>query len=351
MASQTDIDDDEIVLRANYVFGHLNPPVKCYSVDEIQPSHFIAIYQQLTGEEIPGSISMKTERAKLTICQFMINSLADDILELPLDHITSNGVIERDRRTLKDLLDVFIEMLEVSQSDLDNVSENTATTDNANEDIRVIPPRIREALKEMHCGVSQLVGKFSQLQSMSSVESQVQCTQTTPADLKSSSTSPVMWKKLLVDCKDEDLKSSKVYQHKIKKFSSSHPCQRATISRKALGSISNFSSVQTTTGKQKHVISTKLKKTSLVPIQHKHNMMRSSVKSTQLKSDKRNTVSDNILMSLSLVGELEKVRNRQREITRQIQQLQSEEQSLKTLESIMIKELNKDISLFNDGNV
>jgi hypothetical protein len=38
----------------------------------------------------------------------------------------------------------------------------------------------------------------------------------------------------------------------------------------------------------------------------------------QLQSDQRNRESDNIRMSLSLVGELEKIRNRQKEITRQI---------------------------------
>lgn len=75
---------------------------------------------------------MKTERAKLTICQFMINSLADDILELPLDHITSNGVVERDRRVLKDLFDVFIQMLEVSQHDLDNGLFNNYLSCNEN---------------------------------------------------------------------------------------------------------------------------------------------------------------------------------------------------------------------------
>jgi hypothetical protein len=49
----------EIILRANYVFGYLNPPVKCYSVDEIKLSHFISMYQLLTGEEIPGKIVNK----------------------------------------------------------------------------------------------------------------------------------------------------------------------------------------------------------------------------------------------------------------------------------------------------
>lgn len=63
---------------------------------------------------------MISERTKQTIGQFMINSIADDILQLPLDHVTGKGIVDKDRRVLKDLLDIFIELIEASDFDPEN---------------------------------------------------------------------------------------------------------------------------------------------------------------------------------------------------------------------------------------
>lgn len=46
------------------------------------------------------------------MCQFLINTLEDDVFGLPLDHITGEAIAEGDPRSLKDLLEIFCEISE-----------------------------------------------------------------------------------------------------------------------------------------------------------------------------------------------------------------------------------------------
>ncbi|XP_076108448.1 uncharacterized protein LOC143076514 isoform X3 [Mytilus galloprovincialis] len=247
-----DIIDEEIILRANYVFGRINPPVKCNSVDEIDVSHFVLIYQALTEEGIPGSNKMTSERTKQTIGQFMINSIADDILQLPLDHVTGKGIVDKDRRVLKDLLDIFIELIEASDFDPENDNSSLLT------DSRTIPSNIRHALRDIEVSAAQMMGSISKLHdAASSKKPKTRFTQTTPTQFTSSSTSPVTWGKVLYN-----------YQDKVK---------------------------------------------TKIPIKENNEQ--------------------------ALVDEIERVKERRKEITQHINQLQNEDQRLQTLQSIMSKEL------------
>ncbi|XP_063448262.1 uncharacterized protein LOC134727802 [Mytilus trossulus] len=309
-----DIIDEEIILRANYVFGRINPPVKCNSVDEIDVSHFVLIYQALTEEGIPGSKNMTSERTKQTIGQFMINTIADDILQLPLDHVTGKGIVDKDRRVLKDLLDIFIELIEASDLDPENDTSSLLT------DSRTIPSNIRHALRDIEVSAAQMMGSISKLHdAASSKKPKTRFTQTTPTQFTSSSTSPVTWGKVLYSYQDKG-KQNKQFE------SQQQPARRA------LGSLSNYSPRRLTKAcKPKAVISTKCKRTSPVVIQRKRSTVRTRPVKTKIPIKENN--------EQALVDEIERVKERRKEITQHINQLQNEDQRLQTLQSIMSKEL------------
>ncbi|CAC5416491.1 unnamed protein product [Mytilus coruscus] len=308
-----DIIDEEIILRANYVFGRINPPVTCKSVDEIDVLHFVSIYLVLTEEEIPGSKNITSERTKQTIGQFMINSIADDILQLPLDHITGKGIVDKDRRTLKDLLDIFIQLIEASDFDPENDTLSLLT------DSRTIPSNIRHALRDIEVSAAQMMGSISKLQdAASSKKAQTRLTQTTPTQFMSSSTSPVTWEKVLYNYQDKGKQN--------KQFESQQP------PRRTLGSLSNYSPRRLTKAcKPKPVISTKCKRSSPVVFQRKRSTIKARPVNTKITNKENN--------EQALDDELEKVKERRKEITQQINQLQNEDQRLQTLQSIMSKEL------------
>lgn len=54
----------------------------------------------------------KNRRQEANMCQFLINTLEDDVFGLPLDHITGEAIAEGDPRSLKDLLEIFCEISE-----------------------------------------------------------------------------------------------------------------------------------------------------------------------------------------------------------------------------------------------
>ncbi|XP_071178754.1 uncharacterized protein [Mytilus edulis] len=309
-----DIIDEEIILRANYVFGRINPPVKCSSVDEIDVSHFVLIYQALTEEGIPGSKNVSSERTKQTIGQFMINSISDDILQLPLDHVTGKGIVDKDRRVLKDLLDIFIELIEASDFDPENNTSSLLT------DSRTIPSNIRHALRDIEVSAAQMMGSISKLHdAASSKKPKTRFTQTTPTQFTSSSTSPVTWGKVLYNYQDKGKQN--------KQFESQHQ-----PARRALGSLSNYSPRRLTKAcKPKAVISTKCKRSSPVVLQRKRSTVRTRPVKTKILIKENN--------EQALVDEIERVKGRRKEITQHIIQLQNEDQRLQTLQSIMSKEL------------
>lgn len=285
--------DDEILLRAAYVFGILKPPVKCYKVAEIEVAYFVGVYEELTGEEIPGSQGLTSERAKQTICQFMIDSLADDILQLPLDHITGKGIADKDRRMLRDLLDIFIQLIEVSDAESDTC---TIYDEGVGKEV---PPRIRTALKEIQVGTNHLIGTLSHIQRFTSsvpICKQTIQTQTTPRQMISSINSPISWSKVL----------SRYNGHKDYQEGSR---------RKPLLSVQNI--------RPKPVISTKCKKSSPVSLKAKQSYTNGEAK-RKMKS---------------LEEELNTVKSRRKEILVLMKQLQDEDKRLKMLESILIKDI------------
>lgn len=52
----------------------------------------------------------RNQRQEANVCQFLINTLEDDVFGVPLDHITGEAIARGDPRSVKDLLEIFCEL-------------------------------------------------------------------------------------------------------------------------------------------------------------------------------------------------------------------------------------------------
>ncbi|KAJ8303515.1 hypothetical protein KUTeg_019911 [Tegillarca granosa] len=265
----SDFDVDEALLqKANNLLCRINQPYPRH-VTEVGLEHFVALYETITQEQIPGSRSAKTLWEKEMVCQFMIDSLADDVFHLSLDHITGYEIVKGNRKCISDLLDIFEVLIDYEE----NQKDSDAEVDENKNCLEILPTPIRETLLDLEENAFYLSKTVSK-DVRKTVKSE--CTQTTPVSLTSTTTSPNLpykvWSDLLKQSKDRVLYNRKLQsEHKKGDF-------------KATGYDINY--------------------------------------------------------MIKLLDDAEKIRSRRHEISKQIGQLEEEDKALRTVESILLKEIN-----------
>ncbi|XP_048732759.1 uncharacterized protein LOC125649344 [Ostrea edulis] len=337
--------EKEILDLARRAFEPIKPLEPLESIADIRPSHFFRLFEIVSGETIPGWRACRNRRQVTSMCQFLINTLEDDVFGLPLDHITGEAIAEGDPRSLKDLLEIFCEitdefnkrlpLADISISDL-HISEKTPDERcqelKIAKDIRAdpgfIPPEIRRLLTRINndaetiAQYSQSCGLMDALQSSQRIKEIF--TQTTPIPMTSSVTSPITW--------DYILKATKLQEaEKLQcKPSLSKPVTRKPIPKaKVSGPITKARGLQRPMGPKK-VIKPK-------PILG--SILRRNSSSVVTKANHNSPSKGSPVSLLRLMEHTEKVVSRRREIAREIKKLQNEENFLKTTEAILKKEL------------
>lgn len=97
----------------------------------------------------------KNRRQEANMCQFLINTLEDDVFGLPLDHITGEAIAEGDPRSLKDLLEIFCEISE-------EFGRRSPLAGNSYMYINVWQLCVRYQTTPKHCGIIfQMATKYS----------------------------------------------------------------------------------------------------------------------------------------------------------------------------------------------
>ncbi|KAJ8303097.1 hypothetical protein KUTeg_019493 [Tegillarca granosa] len=355
-----------LLQKANNLLCRINQPYPRH-VTEVGLEHFVALYETITQEQIPGSRSAKTLWEKEMVCQFMIDSLADDVFHLSLDHITGYEIVEGNRKCISDLLDIFEVLIDYEE----NQKDSDAEVDENKNCLEILPTPIRETLLDLEENAFYLSKTVSK-DARKTVKSE--CTQTTPVSLTSTTTSPNLpykvWSDLLKQSKDRVLYNRKLQsEHKTGKNVKGkvEPVLRNIKKEEKPAVISLYSSSNKRNGKDsrpKPVIGTKLRRNSSSTTRQKSNLQRaSSLSATHGKKVQRNesvsrrnqalgsslregktgdfkATGYDINYMIKLLDDAEKIRSRRHEISKQIGQLEEEDKALRTVESILLKEIN-----------
>ncbi|XP_033743498.1 uncharacterized protein LOC117329593 isoform X2 [Pecten maximus] len=196
-----DIDDD-IVYRVNSlldVLGHRSAPVK--DVDDIGVEHFVLMYRHVTGEVIPGSTYINSRRDGVKVVQFIIDSLADDIFGIPMDHVTGVGIVNGNRRMIADLLEIFNSIMLQT-----NVEEEARNHEESNSLDDLSTP-LRDVLLCLQNEVEYLAESaiIQKTQRAAFHKAKDVFTQTTPISKTTAINSPIVWKDVLQTIQRGDL--------------------------------------------------------------------------------------------------------------------------------------------------
>ena len=85
----------------------------------------------------PGTIKMAKKRQdRIRNCQLVIDSLAKDILGIDLSHIFSHEIVDGDVITIRNLLEIYVGLLEYITEELQQENDQIAT-DNIQGKIRI----------------------------------------------------------------------------------------------------------------------------------------------------------------------------------------------------------------------
>lgn len=319
------------------------------SIDDICPAHFFQLFEVVSGETVPGWRETKNRRQEANMCQFLINTLEDDVFGLPLDHITGEAIAEGDPRSLKDLLEIFCEISEEfsRRSPLADIS-NLRSPEVKNQDLKsagditadqgFIPPEIRKLLARINndaetiAQYSQSCGLLDAFKSSNRIKEIF--TQTTPVPMTSAVTSPITWDFILKKRKLQDAEKSKskplmshiqpVTRKVIPKAKTAVPTSKPRGLQKSLGPKKAV--------KPKPVLGSKLRRNS-------SSLVTKSCQSPVSRKASAMHKDDDTVNLLKLLEHTERVVSRRKEIARDIKRLQTEENILKTTESILKKEL------------
>ncbi|OWF54488.1 uncharacterized protein LOC110444562 isoform X1 [Mizuhopecten yessoensis] len=187
-----DIDDD-IVCRANSLLDLLGPrctPVK--DVEDISAEHFVLLYHHVTDQIVPGSAVINSKRDGAKFVQFIIDSLADDIFGIPMDHMAGTGIVSGNRRMIADLLEIFSSIMLPEQTNEEITDGNLDQTNS----LDGLSGPMREVLRSLQDDV-EFLARSAMLQSTKRAaihKAKDVHTQTTPTSVTSSITSPILWK-------------------------------------------------------------------------------------------------------------------------------------------------------------
>lgn len=105
--------DQGLVEVANSLLAQLHVPFIVESLEDITANVFIILFEGLYGESLPELLpNPQTKQDDIHNCQMVIDVLADKILNTSLSHITGKDIVEGDRTSVANLLEILTGLFE-----------------------------------------------------------------------------------------------------------------------------------------------------------------------------------------------------------------------------------------------
>ncbi|XP_048466816.1 centrosomal protein of 95 kDa-like [Rhincodon typus] len=113
---------------------------------------FIALYEAILGEKVPDYIATpKSQEDDVHNVQAVIDSLALDYLQISLSHITGENIIQNDKESIRNLLEIFDGLLEYLTEQISEASSQHGDPDLlSSEAISVIRSVLQEELGDLY---------------------------------------------------------------------------------------------------------------------------------------------------------------------------------------------------------
>ncbi|XP_061685202.1 centrosomal protein of 95 kDa-like isoform X2 [Syngnathoides biaculeatus] len=110
---------------ANELLGKCHIEQKLTKLTDCDANVFASLYENILREKVPDYIaSPRSQEDDIHNVQCVIDSLSLDYLQISLSHITGENVIQGDKESIKNLLDIFEGLLEYLSEDICEDSQN-----------------------------------------------------------------------------------------------------------------------------------------------------------------------------------------------------------------------------------
>nr|XP_046265146.1 centrosomal protein of 95 kDa-like isoform X3 [Scatophagus argus] len=102
---------------------HVNLRLK--KLTDCDANVFITLYENILGEKVPDYIAAPcSQEADVHNTQSVIDSLSLDYLQISLSHITGENIVRGDKKSIKNLLEIFDGLLEYLKEEISEESQN-----------------------------------------------------------------------------------------------------------------------------------------------------------------------------------------------------------------------------------
>ncbi|XP_067860017.1 centrosomal protein of 95 kDa-like isoform X2 [Heptranchias perlo] len=166
-------DERDWITVANNLLSKCHINLRVTKLCECDASVFIALYEAILGEKVPDYIATpKNQEDDAHNVQAVIDSLALDYLQISLSHITGENIIQNDKESIRNLLEIFDGLLEYLTEQISEASSQHGDPDLlSSEGIAVIRGVFQEELGNPY--KEQLPGAGAHLSKQSSSSSSV----------------------------------------------------------------------------------------------------------------------------------------------------------------------------------
>ncbi|XP_029595356.1 centrosomal protein of 95 kDa isoform X2 [Salmo trutta] len=109
----TQEDERDWVDVANDILSKCHINLRLRKVTDCNANVFVALYEAILGEKVPDYITAPgSQEDDVHNIQSVIDSLALDYLQISLSHITGENIVRGDKKSIKNLLEIFDGLLE-----------------------------------------------------------------------------------------------------------------------------------------------------------------------------------------------------------------------------------------------
>lgn len=107
------VGDEAFIAIANELLDKCNLPGKVTRLEECSDNFFVGVYKGLLGDDLQGIIENPISAEQhIRNCQTVINLIASDVLNVDLSHISGKAIVEGDKISIRNFLEIFAGLLE-----------------------------------------------------------------------------------------------------------------------------------------------------------------------------------------------------------------------------------------------
>ncbi|XP_078340218.1 centrosomal protein of 95 kDa-like [Crassostrea virginica] len=144
-------EDIKIVRQANLLLEQLNAGSSLSCVEDINAAVYVTLFEGLCGEKLHGVIQKPISREdEIQNIQLVIDILSRDILHTSLAHITGRDVVDGNRESILNLLEIFGGLLEyiLNKIDSDASTDGEGDLEDLDDDPDAVEPDVIDQILE-----------------------------------------------------------------------------------------------------------------------------------------------------------------------------------------------------------